>query len=47
MNLCYECKWFSYDIMGGGICTRKNGNVKASPYVGACIDNFESKEAEK
>lgn len=18
---CYECKWFSYDVMGGGVCT--------------------------
>lgn len=47
MNICGDCKWFSYDVMGGGICTREDGNRKASPYVGACIDNFERKETEQ
>lgn len=44
-HYCYECKSFSYDVMGAGICTRKDiGNKKCHPYVGACYDYFVPKE---
>ena len=42
-TMCGECKFFSYNVMGEAICTNKNGNKKASPYVGACYDFFTPK----
>jgi hypothetical protein len=41
---CGECIHFGYNVMGECICNLKNGNKKASPYVGACYDNFTQKD---
>ena len=42
-HICGECKHFGYNVMGECICNLENGNKKASPYVGACEDNFTTK----
>lgn len=41
-HFCYECKFFSYNVMGEGVCGA--ANTRVGQYDKACSDNFELKE---
>lgn len=40
-HYCYECKFFSYNVLGEGVCSATN--TKPSQYSKACVVNFEPK----